>query len=315
MENSMKFNQVSYIFMAIYLLGIFFGKGIRHVFPSLDTPFPNLLAYSIMVIFAQVGINFLPSFGYVVYKKQPVKKIYKLNGVSFKQLGWSLLLLIMVHGILIFIHYLTEIISNLIGYSYQMSFYPTADDWTSLIVLVLSIGIIPPVCEDLFFRGFLLSGSSEYGGQFAIFFTAFAFALFHDNLFRFGEIFVYAFFAGFIVYYTNSILPGIIIHILTNTSFVVGSYFMAGDLVMRVSSEDVTIVEDFVWSKFLIISLLGGISLFLSLKIIKKIEDLAPASVRANEKKNKGNLALYPLLNIPILIVITVFILRVFTNF
>jgi hypothetical protein len=90
---------------------------------------------------------------------------------------------------------------------------------------------------------------------------------------------------------------------------------MAGDLVMRVSSEDVTIVEDFVWSKFLIISLLGGISLFLSLKIIKKIEDLAPASVRANEKKNKGNLALYPLLNIPILIVITVFILRVFTNF
>ena len=122
--------------------------------------------------------------------------MYKLNGVNMKQLGLAILLFFLFNGILIFIHYVTNLLSNALGSKYQMSSYPFADNWAALILLILCIGIIPPICEDLFFRGFLLSNSSQYGGHFAIFFTAIVFAIFHDNLFRFGEIFVYALFTS-----------------------------------------------------------------------------------------------------------------------
>lgn len=185
-----------------------------------------------------------------------------------------------------------------------MSFYPTADNWQSLIVLIVFIGIIPPICEDLFFRGFLFSGSSEFGGKFAVFFTASAFALFHDNPFRFGEIFVYAVFVGYIVLYTNSIYPGMILHVLTNTSYVIGSYFIAGDFVAGVSSS--SNVGNVVL-QFIIYTFIGVISLILSLIVVKKLKDLSTSPIE--EKESKGTVLGW--LNIPIVIVTVVFILRV----
>ncbi|MGE6258282.1 CPBP family glutamic-type intramembrane protease [Heyndrickxia sporothermodurans] len=283
-------------------MGIIFGKGIRYVFPSLATISPNLLEFAIMVFLAQVCINFLPSLGVAVKYKQSIKEIYKLNRISLKQLGWSILLFILVQGILLFLHYIIEKASILIGNSYQMSFYPTADNWQSLIVLIVFIGIIPPICEDLFFRGFLFSGSSEYGGKFAVFFTAFAF--FQDNPFRFGEIFVYAVFVGYIVLYTNSTYPGMILHVLTNTSYVIGSYFMAGDFVAGVSSSN---KDGNAMLQFIIYTVIGAISLILSLKVVKKLKDLSTSPI--GEKESKG--AVLKWLNIPIVIVTVVFIFRV----
>jgi uncharacterized protein len=302
------FTFVSTIFLAVYLIGILFGEAIRSVFPSLDTDSPSLLEFSMFVIIAQVGINFLPSLGITIYKKQSIKETYKLNGVNRQQLGLAVLLFIIVNGMLSFIHYVTQLISNVFGTSYQMSTYPIADNWGDLMLLVICIGLIPPICEDLFFRGFLLSNSSQHGAHVAVVFTAFVFAIFHDNVYRFGEIFVYALFVGYIVYYTNSILPGLIIHVLTNTSYVIGSFILSGDFV---TTNNVMANDTFEWSTFLMLAALACISFYLCIKIIKKLKTITPASVREFEENNKTSFSLKPFLNIPILLIIVIFIVRI----
>ena len=94
-----------------------------------------------------------------------------------------------------------------------------------------------------------------------------------------------------------------------------GSYFIAGDFVTRVATSESIAVEEFIWFKFMAFTLLGGVALLLSLKIMKKIKELSPISVIAYEQKNKSNISLYRFFNLPNLISITVFVLRVFTDF
>lgn len=303
---------VSSVFLAVYIIGIIFGIAIHMIFPSLQTNSPNLLEFSMYVIIAQVGINFLPSLGITIHKKQSIKKTYKLYGVTWQQFALSILLFIIVNGMLSFIHYVTQLISNAFGTSYQMSTYPVADNWVTLLLLVVCIGLIPPICEDLFFRGFLLSNSSQYGAHVAVVFTAFVFAIFHDNLFRFGEIFVYALVVGYVVYYTNSILPGLIIHVLTNTSYVIGSFILSGDFV---STNNVTASDTFEWSKFFLLAAIAVISFYLCIKLIQKLKTLAPASVQDSVENPQTSFSLKRFLTIPMLIILVIFIIKVSGEF
>jgi membrane protease YdiL (CAAX protease family) len=90
--------------------------------------------------------------------------------------------------------------------------------YASLIVSVL----IAPVCEELFFRGFLLQGlrlSLPTWG--AILVTSLIFAAAHASLGSFVLLFILAVFLGMLRVVTGSIWPGVILHTLNNAiSFV-----------------------------------------------------------------------------------------------
>ena len=117
-----------------------------------------------------------------------------------------------------------------------------------------------------------------------------------------------ALFVGYTVYYMNSILPGLIINLLTNTTYVIGSFILSGDFV---TTNKVMAKDTFEWSTFLMLAGIAGFSLYLCMKIIKKLEILAPASVQELEQNTKKSFTLKPFLNIPILLIVVIFILRV----
>ncbi|MFS0838739.1 CPBP family intramembrane glutamic endopeptidase [Paenibacillus sp. 1P03SA] len=117
----------------------------------------------------------------------------------------------------------------------MLSVYPIATDITSLIVLIVAIEVIPPFCEELLFRGVLLTGFEKKVRWIAAAISSFLFALFHDNPYRLIELFFAAWVSSLIVIYAQSIWPAILVHMVTNISYVVGSYFQGGDLVKSMS--------------------------------------------------------------------------------
>jgi sodium transport system permease protein len=89
----------------------------------------------------------------------------------------------------------------------------------------LLIGVLPAVCEELFFRGFLLSGfSSAFRGRGAevraVVLTAALFAVFHITPEKWLPTFLMGLLLGFLASRTGSIWPGVLAHAANNTSAV-----------------------------------------------------------------------------------------------
>lgn len=92
-----------------------------------------------------------------------------------------------------------------------------------LWVKLVSLTVLPAVCEELFFRGYLLSSLlNRFSNTGAILASSFLFALFHvivrDSLFI--ERFFPSFFMGLCLGYVNvlsrSVIPGILLHMIHN---------------------------------------------------------------------------------------------------
>jgi sodium transport system permease protein len=95
---------------------------------------------------------------------------------------------------------------------------------TPLLLRLLTLAVIPAICEELFFRGFLMSallGRSERWKS-ALFTSTFLFAAFHVvvdqslTLERFPATFMLGFVLGWIRLSTGSIFPGIVMHAVSN---------------------------------------------------------------------------------------------------
>jgi CAAX protease family protein len=85
------------------------------------------------------------------------------------------------------------------------------------IVVVFVIGVTPAVCEEMLFRGFVLSNFRKLLKPFSsILLSGFLFAIYHFHPFNALPLFVLGFYLGFVVYYSRSILTAISCHFLNN---------------------------------------------------------------------------------------------------
>ncbi len=88
-------------------------------------------------------------------------------------------------------------------------------DW---VILPLLVGVVPGVCEELLFRGFVQSGLvREFeSAPKAIVVTSIVFAAFHFNPWLFAWVAVIGLYLGFLVHRTGSLVPAILAHALNN---------------------------------------------------------------------------------------------------
>lgn len=106
----------------------------------------------------------------------------------------------------------------------------------------LLIGVLPAVCEELFFRGFLLSGfSSAFRGRGsevrAVVLTAALFAVFHIAPEKWLPTFLMGLVLGFLASRTGSIWPGMLAHALNNTSAVLQEWPPVRDLYAKLPDD------------------------------------------------------------------------------
>jgi len=89
--------------------------------------------------------------------------------------------------------------------------------WSSLHGIVLILAGIQAVCEELTFRGFILSGlRRRFRPWTAIFLSAFLFAIFQMNVFQCLPHFALGVVMGILVWRCESVLPAILFHAIYN---------------------------------------------------------------------------------------------------
>lgn len=90
-------------------------------------------------------------------------------------------------------------------------------------LLLIVFALVPAICEEILFRGFLQGGLIAVLGSPAkgIVLQALIFALFHLDLWRLPEILVLGTFLGYLAYRTGSLIPPFLAHALNNTISIV----------------------------------------------------------------------------------------------
>jgi ABC-2 type transport system permease protein/sodium transport system permease protein len=92
--------------------------------------------------------------------------------------------------------------------------------------LLLVIGLVPAVVEEMCFRGLLLGSLRTNGKRWlAMLATAAAFALFHFLVYRMAITFVLGLFLAYLSWQSRSIWPGMIAHFMNNAFAVVRSQY------------------------------------------------------------------------------------------
>ncbi|SCY55197.1 CPBP family intramembrane glutamic endopeptidase [Alkaliphilus peptidifermentans] len=227
-----------YLFIAIvsvmyYILwNIFEFFLAKHFNPNIQS-YSAIVTFFITVSFCHIITHYSPCFLFAYIKNINLIKLLRLNKVTLKQLFLSFVIFIAFNLISVYLLTVQDIILSYFNISFKMNDYIVADNVATLIVLVITVGILIPVGEEFFYRGFLISGMESINKYFAITASAFLFAIYHNNPHRLITLFLFSILLGLIVHYTNSLIPGIIMHIITNTVFVVYGFIQGKESMMQ----------------------------------------------------------------------------------
>lgn len=156
----------------------------------------------------------------------PVIIYLKLKGVSFSE-NLKLKKLSFKHGIMIvgatILNYPIALFFNLIVMTIISTFselqtppIPTATNFGQYLGLFFIIAFSAGICEEIFFRGMLLSAYEKEYGKKAIIITGILFGIFHFNPQNLLAPIILGLFFGYLVQLTGSIYAGIIGHIANN---------------------------------------------------------------------------------------------------
>lgn len=92
------------------------------------------------------------------------------------------------------------------------------------IVLVVTVSVIAPICEELIYRKLLLRPLRKHGDGFAIVATSLIFGFTHGNFDQLPYAFTVGLLLGLLAVNANSVLPTMILHTVNNLCVTLGSY-------------------------------------------------------------------------------------------
>ncbi|WGD36120.1 type II CAAX endopeptidase family protein [Olleya sp. YS] len=186
----------------------------------IDTAFPfNFKAdLGIEISFAIIVL----AFAFLDIK--PILKLYTFKTVNLKLIGFAII---------------TPIITSVLVYftitfiEYLMSVEETANYFESYLYLeyplfwsIIFIAIMPPIIEELAFRGVLFNKLKEVtNSRLTIIATAFLFALIHFSILSFFWIFPFGLLLGYLRDRYSTLWLGMIIHFLHNFIVLMLDYF------------------------------------------------------------------------------------------
>ncbi|MBR6766983.1 MAG: CPBP family intramembrane metalloprotease [Clostridia bacterium] len=93
-----------------------------------------------------------------------------------------------------------------------------------LMLSVVIAAAIPAVCEELLFRGFVLSAWESRGTKYAVIVSSVLFALMHGNIYGLPSYIFVGLISGYLVFSTDSVYVGMVYHTVYNTACLVINY-------------------------------------------------------------------------------------------
>jgi len=170
------------------------------------------------LLITELGIFLAFPVAFAVYLKLNLRKTFRLHAPSGPAVLSTLLMFIgiaLAIGTLSYlqnrlfpvpqemIDYMDRVMKTLYGHSFAGAF--------------VLIALLPAICEEVSFRGVVLSGMLSRSKPWsAILITAFLFAVFHLSLHRFPGVFLIGLAATYLVWKSGSIFTGMLLHMLCN---------------------------------------------------------------------------------------------------
>lgn len=111
-----------------------------------------------------------------------------------------------------------------LGLNPFISSLPAARNAHELLLSVITVAVIPAVCEEFLFRGVLLSAFERFGTKHAMRISSLLFMLVHASFVGAPSELILGMVIACIVFWTDSIYAGLIYHTVHNTTAVVLDY-------------------------------------------------------------------------------------------
>ncbi len=197
---------------AIILVAMFFAKLVVTGIPS------DLGGIARLIIAPQIGMILAPAVLMAAVLTTSVRKGLRLRMPHWTSLPMAVLLGITLHPSYVM---LAEWVSYMYPISEQAiaSMKPFTDQISSApwLTVIFLMAVVPAVCEELAFRGFIFGGLVRGRGQLrAVVVTAVMFGISHGILQQSITATIIGLLLGWIALRTGSVLPGILIHFTNN---------------------------------------------------------------------------------------------------
>lgn len=199
---------VLYAFMLLLL--IYVGSYLQMKFKAGGIVITQLLLFSLPILLS-------------IYIKTDFKKVYSLNHIKISGILGSIILW---SGVLIFsllsVNILLAIFPQDTAHLETLQEQILSSDY--LLVNLLIVAGLPAICEETFFRGFLLSSlSNDKHYKRGIVLSGLLFGMMHMDLIRLFPTTCLGIATSYVVYKTGSIWGGVLMHFLNNAFSVIVS--------------------------------------------------------------------------------------------
>ena len=212
------------------------------------------------IIISQWGLFFLCSLGFMVYFKINIRECLTLHNPGARNLIVCFLLTPFCFSGVV----LLSLLLHRMGLSAPE--VETVDLMASLtnnygfLGSLLLISVTPAICEEVFFRGLVLSGlRREYSPKACILIQALMFGVAHFSLFRFAGTAIMGAALTLVLFRTRSLICTIMMHMIFNgLSCILWAHGFAEEKAFEAVFSE--------WKYFIIFGTLTGLSLFFVLK-------------------------------------------------
>lgn len=204
---------LAYIILLQILISFFMSR-----YPTFDLGFFVIDAQTINIVL-QLFAFIVPTIIYFLVTKNKFSDVIKIKPISFVNVIYIILITALFSPINMIISAAGQLIfPNIIGDGLK----PILEQ--GLIFSLLVVAVMPAICEEIMFRGVLLSEFKHSSKFKALFFTALYFAFMHLNFQQSLYAFTFGLMLGFFVLTTDSILSSMISHFVVNGTSIVLMY-------------------------------------------------------------------------------------------
>ncbi len=219
---NVKDSSISFLLSLLLPFLVSFAVLLLMLFLKLDgTEFEQIVNY----VFVPVTFFLI----YYFYSKKTNVNMFVASEIKFK-VNWLKCLTVVVMGVsAVFLISpfvsLFDHLMSLIGYNPENDLPYVMDNGFRFVVGIISMAVLPAVCEELLFRGLIFKGlTSKFGTHASIFISATLFMLLHGSLQQTIYQFLIGVLLGYAMHFGRSVVYPILLHFVNNFLVVLSSF-------------------------------------------------------------------------------------------
>ena len=178
----------------------------------------------ILLNYLLVGVSLVLGCAYALLKNKTLPQ----HAVSFKLDGRFVIVIVLVFvGSYFALSKLNDAFVSIFtrfGYIPDELRLPTKTP-LNVILTILTVAVIPAVCEEFLFRGLVLNSAKWLGDVKSVLISAGFFCIYHMSPYQTAYQFVMGVLYGIVALKANSVLPTVIMHFLNNLLVILWYYF------------------------------------------------------------------------------------------